>query len=167
MSIERETTRSLGSSTGSPAITATSPMRTQRARLVAVLGADVDVQVLELGDLLAVLVLEQVDRLLADDAGDDARRAWRRSTRWPTRICGSQPPTPMKRRKPVVVDVGDDQADLVDVADDRQRRAAARARARGRTTEPIDVGRDLGEGRGGLAEDGGGRGLVARRAGAR
>ena len=23
------------------------------------------------------------------------------STRWPMRICGSQPPTPMKRRKPV------------------------------------------------------------------
>ena len=49
------------------------------------------------------------------------------STRWPTSTCGSQPPTPVKRRKPVVVDVRDDQPDLVDVADDRERRAAAGA----------------------------------------
>ncbi len=48
----------------------------QLARLVAVLGADVDVQVLELGRLLAVLVLEQVDRLAADHARAPGRCAW-------------------------------------------------------------------------------------------
>src|SRR2546425_236941 len=40
----------------------------QVARLVAVPGADVDVQVLHVGDLLAIVLLEQVDRLLADHA---------------------------------------------------------------------------------------------------
>ena len=48
------------------------------------------------------------------------------STRWPTRICVSHPPTPAEAQEPVVVDVGDDQPDLVDVPDDRERRAAAR-----------------------------------------
>ncbi len=38
------------------------------ARLLAVSGADVDVQLADLGDLLAVLLAQQVDRLLADDA---------------------------------------------------------------------------------------------------
>ncbi len=37
---------------------------------VAVLGADVDVKLLELDDLLSLLVLEQVDRLAAGDARD-------------------------------------------------------------------------------------------------
>ena len=69
LSSARETSRSLGSSTGSTSITPTSPIRTMLARLVAVLGADVDVEVLELGDLLAVVVLEQMDRLAADHAG--------------------------------------------------------------------------------------------------
>ena len=45
----------------------------QRTRLVAGRGADVDVQVLELRDLLAVVLLHQVNRLLADDARDRAR----------------------------------------------------------------------------------------------
>jgi hypothetical protein len=53
--------------------------------------ADVDVQVLELGRLVALLLLEEVDRLLADDrTGPSACE----TTRWPTRITGSQPPTP-------------------------------------------------------------------------
>ena len=69
LSIERETKRLFGNSTGSASITATSPIAHQPARLVAVGGADVDVQVLELRDLLAVVLLHQVDRLLADDAG--------------------------------------------------------------------------------------------------
>ena len=42
----------------------------QRARVVAVLRADVDVQVLELRRLLALLAVEQVDRPLADHARD-------------------------------------------------------------------------------------------------
>jgi hypothetical protein len=48
LSSERETIRPFGQLGGSPEMTATSPIRT-RARVVAVLGADVDVQALELG----------------------------------------------------------------------------------------------------------------------
>ena len=73
LSIERETKRPLGNSTGSPAITATSPMRTsaraRRRRRAAPMSM---CRSLQLRDLLAVLVLQQVDRLLADHAGDDA-----------------------------------------------------------------------------------------------
>jgi hypothetical protein len=62
----------------------------------------------------------------------------------------------------LVVDVRDDQTDLVDVADDRERRAAGRARdAPGRGAH--DVGGDLGELARGLAPCGGRRGLVSGR----
>ncbi len=116
--------RPFGYATGSPAITATSPMPHARARVVAVLGADVDVQVLELGRLLALLVLEQVDRLLADHAGD---RALARGDLDPLadedhRVPAADAAEPQEA---VVVDVVDDQADLVDVADHRDERAVA------------------------------------------
>ena len=39
--------------------------------------------------------------------------------RWPISTSASQPPTPAEPEVALVVDVGDDQADLVDVADDR------------------------------------------------
>ena len=124
MSIERETKRLLGNSTGSASITATSPIRTSAARLLAVRGADVDVQVLELRDALAVLVLHQVDRLLADDARDDAGA---RRDRDPLADEDDRVPPADARepQEPVVVDVVDDQADLVDVPDDRDRPALA------------------------------------------
>ena len=55
------------------------------------------------------------------------------STRWPTRICASQPPIGRNQAKPfsstwVIVE-----PDLVDVADDRDQRPVARRRARGRS----------------------------------
>ena len=98
-----------------------------RARLVAVLRADVDVQVAQLGRLLALLVLEQVDRLLADDAGDapvargDLDALADEDHRVPAADAGEP-------QEAVVVDVVDDQPDLVDVADDRDERAVAGAR---------------------------------------
>ena len=66
-----------------------------RARLVAVLGADVDVQALELRGLLARLLgLEQVDRLLADHAETACPRAWR-----PRRAGRPGSPGPSRRRR--------------------------------------------------------------------
>ena len=73
MSIERETARPLGSSTGSPAIDGDVADAHEPARLVAVGRADVEVQVTQLGHLLALLVAQEVDRLLADHAGERAR----------------------------------------------------------------------------------------------
>ena len=73
----------------------------------------------------------------------------RTSTRWPTRICGSQPPIGAEVEEALLVDVGDDEPDLVDVADDReQRRRLADPGDRG--AEP--VAGELGEG-GRLAPD--------------
>src|SRR5918993_891923 len=98
-----------------------------RARVVAVLGADVDVQALELGRLAPVLLgLEQVDRLLADDAG---HRAVARGDLDPLadEDHGIPAADAGEPEEAVVVDVVDDQADLVDVADDRHRAAVAGA----------------------------------------
>src|SRR5262249_39787345 len=98
----------------------------ERARLVAVLRADVDVQVLELGCTLAVLFLEQMDRLSAYHSGhlafargdDDALRDQHERV----------PPSDLAEfQVAVVVDVGDVQSDLVDVSDDGNRRAVGRA----------------------------------------
>ena len=97
LSSARETSRSPGSSTGSDVDHADVADPDELARLVAVLGADVDVQVLDLGDLLALVALEQVDRLAADHAEDGPSRVAIR-TRWPTSTIGSQPPTSPKRR---------------------------------------------------------------------
>ena len=135
------------------------------ARLVAVLGADVDVQVAQLGDLLALLLAQQVDRLAPDDAG---QRAVARDEL--TALADEDLRIPAadadEAQEAVVVDVRDDQADLVDVADDReQRRAFGRARD-ARDGGAHDVDRHVvGEGAAGLGEDGRRSGLVAGRAG--
>src|SRR5690606_15907060 len=85
-------------------------------------GADVDPHVLDLDDLLAGVLLEQVDGLLPHHAGDAARG-------------GADPyPLPLEdlwvpaadggeAQEPVVVDVGDLQADLVHVAGQHDPRA--------------------------------------------
>ncbi|CAA9477717.1 MAG: hypothetical protein AVDCRST_MAG13-960 [uncultured Solirubrobacteraceae bacterium] len=132
------------------------------ARLVAVRGADVDVELLELRDALAVVVLEQVDRLAPDDARDlaAARAHHDALAHEDLRIPAADGGEPQEAR---VLDVGDDEADLVDVADDGHARpagGAGHARVRG----AHGVGVHVGEGRGGLAPDGGRSGLVARRA---
>ena len=112
------------------------------ARVLAVAGADVDVQVLELRRLLALVGLEQVDRLLADDAGDApvARRDLDALPDEDHRVPAADRPEPQQA---LVVDVGDDQADLVDVADDRHERPRPGAgHARHRVAH--DVAGDLG-----------------------
>ena len=133
----------------------------QRARLVAVGRADVDVQVLELRDLLAVVVAQQVDRLLADHAGDDAvaRGDLDALADEDHRVPAADAGEPQEA---VVVDVVDDQADLVDVADDR-RRTARRPCPRTRATVEPTVSRVTSANAGGrLAEDGR-RGLLVAR----
>jgi hypothetical protein len=120
--------------TGSAAITTGSPTRTSRAASSRSAGADVDVQALQLDDLLALLGLEQVDRLAADDAGHEpscrrTRPAGRPGSAGPSRRSGEP-------EEALLVDVGDDEADLVDVADDgEQRRLLADAGDRG--AEPV------------------------------
>ena len=76
-----------------------------------------------------------MDRLLADDARD---RAVLRADRdaladEDLRVPAADADEAQEAR---VLDVGDDEADLVDVADDRQRRAAAGA-GHARHTEPM------------------------------
>ena len=94
----------------------------QLARLVAVGGADVDVEALELDHLFALVGLEQVDRLAADDAGDEAVLAADLDP-----LADQDLRVPAADRAEVeealLVDVGDDEADLVDVADDGEQRA--------------------------------------------
>ena len=89
------------------------------ARLLAVARADVDVQVADLGDLLALLVAQQVDRLLADDARDRplARVEHDALADEDLRVPAADFAKPQVA---VVVDVGDDQPDLVDVAHHEQ-----------------------------------------------
>ena len=128
----------------------------QLGRLVAVGGADVDVQALQLDHLLALVGLEQVDRLAADDAEHR-----------PVLAAHLDPLADQDLRVPaadrgepeeaLLVDVGDDQPDLVDVADHRQqRRRVADAGDRGADA----VAAQLGEG-GGLPPDRGRRALVS------
>ncbi len=135
------------------------------ARLVARGGADVDVQALELGARLALILFELVDRLAADYAAHL------------TVTCGQHDALPdqldripaadlPEAQEALVVDVGDVDADLVDVADDRQgtdrRRSPANTRPRG----PVDIDVDLGRERlNQLAPGGRGPSLLAGRAG--
>ena len=127
----------------------------QRRGLVAVGGADVDVEALQLDDLLALVGVEQVDRLAADDtryepfAAADLDPLADQDLRVPAADRGEP-------EEALLVDVGDDEPDLVDVADDGEQRCLL-ADAGDRGAEA--VGREGGEG-GRLAPDGGGWALV-------
>ena len=96
--------------------------------LLAVGGADVDVHALQLDDLFPLLGVEQVDRLAPDDAGDEAVLAADldpladEDLRVPAADRGEP-------EEALLVDVGDGQADLVDVADDREQRRSSPTRA--------------------------------------
>ena len=135
-----------------------------RARLVAVLGADVDVQLLELGRLLALLGLEQVDRLLAHHAEDHPVAGVQRDALADEvhRVPAADAAEPQEA---LVVDVRDDQADLVDVADHGQTRAVARAGDAGDRRAEQVAAHVLGERAGGGLPGGGGGALAAGRAG--
>ena len=132
----------------------------QLARGIAVLGADVDVKLLELDDLLSLLFLEQVDRLSPRDAGDrpvlgdDLDPLADQDLRVPA-ADGAEPD------EALVVDVGDDEADLVHVPGDREERLRLVVADDGdRRADAVRA--HLGEIGRGLAPDGAGRGLVAR-----
>jgi hypothetical protein len=118
------------------------------------------VQLLDASDLLALVVLEQVDRLLAHDAGDlpAARLEQHALADEDLRVPAADA---AEAQEAVVVDVRDDETDLVDVADDRQRRAAGGSR-HPRPHRAHHVGDDLGERGGRVAEHGSRRRLVAR-----
>ncbi len=158
--------RPLGSSSGWASITATSPMRTSPRACFAVARADVDVHVADLRDLLALLVAQQVDRLLADHARD---RSVARVEHDPLadedlRIPAADLAEPQVA---VVVDVRDDQPDLVDVAHHEQpprRVVVAVGGGNERQRRADDIGADLRELAGGLAPHIRRRALVAGRA---
>ena len=132
-------------------------------RLVAVGGADVEVQAVELDRLLSLVVLQQVDRPC-----DRRRRAPGRRSVWTLEPLADEDLwVPAADRGEVgeslLVDVGDRKADLVDVADDGdQRPGVGLADPDDRRPEP--VGLELAE-RGGLPPDGGRGRLVAGGAG--
>ena len=136
----------------------------QRARLVAVLRADVDVQVAQLGHLLALLVAQQVDRLLAHHARHDAaaRGDLDALADEDHRVPAADAAEP---EEAVVVDVADDQADLVDVADHGEQRAVRGALRRARRVEPTVSCVTSANAARRLAENGGGGLLVAGRPG--
>ena len=135
MSIDRETSRSPASAIGSAAITTGSPIRTSSAASSRSAAPMSMWRPFELDHLLALVGLEQVDRFAADDAGDD-----------PVAGADLDPLADQDLRVPaadrgepeeaLLVDVGDREADLVDVADDRQQRGGVadpwRSRSRSR-----------------------------------
>ena len=116
----------------------------QLRRCVAVGGADVDVQPFQLHHLLALVGVEQMDRLAPDDAGDGAVLAPQldpladQDLRVPAADRGEP-------EESLLVDVGDEEPDLVDVADDREQRCrpadpgdrgSERVAAKARRTRP-------------------------------
>ena len=134
----------------------------QLARLLAVARADVDVQVAHLRHLLALLVSQQVDRLLADHPGDLARaRAQHHAlAHEDLRVPAAHLAEPQEA---LVVDVRHDQPDLVDVAHHHEPSRAASGHQGGRRTH--NVGSHLSAERlGRRSPHRRGRGLVARRA---
>jgi hypothetical protein len=121
------------------------------------------VQVLDLDDLLAVLLLEQVDRLAAHHPGD-APAPGDDLDPLAHQDLGVPATNVREVEAPLVVDVGDDQADLVDVADHRQQRAVGLS-LNPRHRRAQRVAGNLRELLGGASPHSGGRGLVAGRPG--
>ena len=145
---------------GSAAITTGSPMRTSSSAPVAIGGADVDVQAVELDRLLSLLLLEQVDRLAPDDAG---HRAVPRLD--PDPLADQDLRVPAADRGEVeealLVDVGDRRARSRRCG--RRRRAAARHPPRRSPRSRTRCRRcSSSRERGRLAPERSGRGLIAR-----
>ena len=132
----------------------------EAAQLVAVLRADVEEEVVRL-DRLAVLAPLALLPSRGDDAGNGAVAGEDVDA-----LAGHHGRVPAARLahrgEPVVAEIRDDDGDLVDVADERERRPSGCAgHAHPRVAE--DVGRDLADGRGGLPPHGGGGAFLARR----
>ena len=120
------TTRPLGSSIGSPAITATSPTRTSAAASspsfapMSMCRSLISATFLRSSSLSRWIGFLPITPGTAPAARGERDALADEDLRVPAADAG-------EAQEAVVVDVGDDQADLVDVADDRQRRAAAGA----------------------------------------
>jgi hypothetical protein len=132
-------------------------------RLLSGTRADVHVQVVELDSGRFLAGLRALAPLAADHAGNGAASGEELE---PLSQQDIRPRAADREKgnKPVLVDVRDQQPDLVDVAEQREQRPAARS------WDPRDrraqrVARHLGEPRRGLTPDGSGRRLVAGRAG--
>jgi hypothetical protein len=125
---------------------------------VPVGGADVDVEALQLDRLLAIVLLEDVNRLAPDDADHGALAGLDLDP-----LADEDLRVPAADRREVeealLVDVGDHEPDLVDVAEDREQRLRVGLPDR-RDARADPVRADLGERRR-LAPDGGGGRLVA------
>ena len=147
------------SASGAPCQTTLSPGRMRLAQLVAVLRADVEEEIVPL-DRLAVGASLPLLLLHARPRRERRRSRVRTSTRWPTITVGSQPLPGRTAASPSSPRLRDDDGDLVDVADERERRASRRAgHAHPRVAER--VGGNLADGRGGLPPDGGGGALLS------
>ena len=99
LSIEREITRSFGNSTGSPAITATSPIRTSERASSPSFAPMSMCRFFSSGACLRSSSLSRWIGFLPTTPGIGPLRV-AISSRWPTRITGSQPPTPVNHRNP-------------------------------------------------------------------
>jgi len=135
----------------------------QFARLVGVAYADVDVHILELRNLVALVVLEQMDRLARDHA-DDLTAARVQPDPLADQHARVPPAHLAEAEVTVLVDMRDVQADLVDVTDDCQTRTT-RGPRHARIRRPDVVGPDLRELRAVLPPHARGRGFVAGRTG--
>jgi hypothetical protein len=123
------------------------------------------VQVLELGRLLALVGLEQVDRLLAHHAGDGPVLRVQLDA-LADEVDRVPPADAAEPQEALVVDVADHQPDLVDVADDRQARRARRGPGHAGRRRAHDVGAHVvAERPRGVLPHGGGRALAPGRAG--
>jgi hypothetical protein len=122
-------------------------------QLVAVLGADVEEEILVL-DRLALLPAAAAKLLQPRDDHARQRSVLRQHVdALADERLRVEPADGADGGDPVVAEVRDDDSDLVDVADHCERRPAGRARhAHPRAAE--DVGRDLADGRGGFPPDG-------------
>ena len=99
LSIERETSRPFGYSIGSPPITPTSPIRT-RPRASSPSAAPMSMCRSRIsGTCLRSSSLSRWIGFLPTTPWTTPSRV-AISTRWPTRMIGSQPPTPLNQRKP-------------------------------------------------------------------
>ena len=135
-------------------------------RLVAVLRADVDVERLQLDRLLALLPLEQVNRLAPADAGHGPVLSQHLDA-LPDEDLGVPAAGRDDLQLALLGHVADEHRDLVDVADHReQRMLAAAVDARHRRAHGVDRHRG-GELLGGLAPDRDGGALLPWRAGRR
>ena len=103
-------------------------------------GADVDPQVRDLGDLVYVLFLHEVDRLLADHAAHGSLRP-RDYDALPDQHLGVPPADPGEVEVAVVIHVCHLEPDLVDVAGEHEARRALGVHGGGRVT--VDIGFDV------------------------